>query len=671
MQYRPEIDGLRTVAVVPVILFHAGFKIFSGGFVGVDIFFVISGYLITSIIISDLEQGKFSLLSFYERRARRILPALFFVLIVCVPFAWMWLLPGDFRDFSQSLVAVATFSSNILFWQETGYFATASELKPLLHTWSLAVEEQYYIFFPLFMMFFWRLGLRWVLLLLGMVFLISLGLGHWGSLNKPDAAFFLLPTRAWELLIGAFAAIYLRHMAEFNGQLGIRTCQALSILGFLLVFYAIFFFDKSVSFPGFSALVPTIGAGLIILFATKGTWVNWLLSTKGFVGIGLISYSAYLWHQPLMAFARHRSVTEPSEWLMGFLCIVTIIMAYMSWRFVERPFRNKQIVNQKYVLYGSSVALTATVIIGLTGHFLDGFPNRVPAEVELYLAAKEDKNPLREACLLGSGTWTDHKQLPFEECTIGPKDNNVDTVIIGDSHADSLAFPIMQSLSGQGISSTLITIHACQPFAGFDRSFRNCHKQNSIIENYIRNSSIETIIIAARWTALVHENRFDNGEGGVEPGSFGHIKYFPDFVDLDAATTRLDKASALWRSGINRYLDMGKNVVVVYPIPEAGWNVPDIFVKSSMFDQAIDNLSTSFEAYKKRNDPIVEVLKGIQHPNLLHVPVSQIFCDSFIENRCANAVDGELFYVDDDHLSLKGAALVAPDIVEAVLNLKD
>nr|WP_321445666.1 acyltransferase [uncultured Cohaesibacter sp.] len=161
MKYRPEIDGLRTVAVVPVILFHAGFEIFSGGFVGVDIFFVISGYLITSIILSNLEQDKFSLLSFYERRARRILPALFFVLIACLPFAYMWLLPHHMRDFAQSLVAISTFSSNIHFWQETGYFDTASELKPLLHTWSLAVEEQFYIFFPLFMMITWRFGLRW------------------------------------------------------------------------------------------------------------------------------------------------------------------------------------------------------------------------------------------------------------------------------------------------------------------------------------------------------------------------------------------------------------------------------------------------------------------------------------------------------------------------------
>ena len=166
MKYRAEIDGLRALAVLPVILFHAGFELFGGGFVGVDVFFVISGYLITSIIISEMGRDNFSLINFYERRARRILPALFFVMLVSIPFAWFWLTPGDLKDFGQSLIAVATFSSNILFWIESGYFATASELKPLLHTWSLAVEEQYYILFPLFLMIFWNLPKKYLLLLL-------------------------------------------------------------------------------------------------------------------------------------------------------------------------------------------------------------------------------------------------------------------------------------------------------------------------------------------------------------------------------------------------------------------------------------------------------------------------------------------------------------------------
>ena len=274
MKYRAEIDGLRALAVLPVILFHAGFELFSGGFVGVDVFFVISGYLITTIIISEMAEGKFSIVNFYERRARRILPALFFVMLMCLPFAWMWLTPNDLKDFGQSLVAVSTFSSNILFWRESGYFDTAAELKPLLHTWSLAVEEQYYILFPIFLMFTWRLGLKWILILLSMVFLVSLGIAQWGAYNSPSAAFFLLPTRGWELLVGVFAAFYLKYNTHLKSH---SLNQALSLIGFGMIVYSIISFDKNTAFPSLYALIPTIGTGLLILCAVPKTlFINYL-----------------------------------------------------------------------------------------------------------------------------------------------------------------------------------------------------------------------------------------------------------------------------------------------------------------------------------------------------------------------------------------------------------
>ena len=259
MKYRAEIDGLRALAVLPVILFHAGFEWFGGGFVGVDVFFVISGYLITTIILSEMAEDKFSIINFYERRARRILPALFFVMAACLPFAWMWLTPSLLKDFGQSLIAVSTFSSNILFWQESGYFDTAAELKPLLHTWSLAVEEQYYILFPIFLILTWRLGLKWILILLSIVFLVSLGVAQWGAYNKPFAAFFLLPTRGWELLIGVFAGFYLKYNAHLKSH---TVNQMLSLLGFGMIAYSIIAFDKTTPFPSLYALIPTIGTGL-------------------------------------------------------------------------------------------------------------------------------------------------------------------------------------------------------------------------------------------------------------------------------------------------------------------------------------------------------------------------------------------------------------------------
>ena len=361
MQYRAEIDGLRALAVLPVILFHAGFEWFSGGFVGVDVFFVISGYLITTIIISEMAEGKFSIVNFYERRARRILPALFFVMAACLPFAWLWLTPGNLKDFGQSLVAVSTFSSNILFWLESGYFDTAAELKPLLHTWSLAVEEQYYIFFPIFLMLTWRLGIKWILILLSIIFFISLGIAQWGAYKSPKAAFFLLPTRGWELLIGVFTAFYLKYNTHLKSHI---LNQALSLLGFCLIVYSIIAFDKTTPFPSLYALVPTIGTGLLILCAVPKTFIHKILSLKFIVGIGLVSYSAYLWHQPLLAFARNRLLGDASDLILIALCITSLVMAWFSWKFVEGPFRSRTYFSRNLVFRFSILGIFIFSLIG-------------------------------------------------------------------------------------------------------------------------------------------------------------------------------------------------------------------------------------------------------------------------------------------------------------------
>jgi peptidoglycan/LPS O-acetylase OafA/YrhL len=334
-KYRAEIDGLRALAVVPVILFHAGFELFSGGFVGVDVFFVISGYLITKILIEDIENDRFSFLSFYERRARRILPALFFVMFVSIPFAWIWMLPSQMTDFSQSLVAVSLFGSNVLFWRESGYFDSAAEEKPLLHTWSLAVEEQYYVLFPIFLFLAWGYGKNRVFWMIVVMASISLLLSEWGWRNSAIANFYLAPTRAWELFAGSIAAFVVL-------KRGVQKNEFLSLLGLAAIVFSIFAYDESTPFPSLYALVPVLGVVMLICFAGKETVTARLLSTKVFVGIGLISYSAYLWHQPLFAFARIRLIEHPSPAWMVALSVTSIVLAYLSWRYVEQPFRNKE-----------------------------------------------------------------------------------------------------------------------------------------------------------------------------------------------------------------------------------------------------------------------------------------------------------------------------------------
>lgn len=363
MIYRKEIDGLRALAVMPVILFHAGFEWFSGGFVGVDVFFVISGYLITGIILEELEAGKFTLAGFYERRARRILPALFFVMLACLPFAWWWMLPFELEAFGESLAAVAVFASNILFWLKTDYFAATAEQIPLLHTWSLAVEEQYYLLFPLFMLLVWRFAKHWLVGLIVLIAILSLGWSEWLWRHSVEANFYLIPGRAWELMLGALTTLYLRRNPFPQGPVA----QLAGVLGLALLVYAVLFFDDGIPFPGLYALVPTLGTVLLILFATQQSWVGKLLSCRLLVGVGLISYSAYLWHQPLFVFARMQSLDEPGAWLMGALSLAALVLAWFSWRFVEKPLRNRSRFTRKQIF---SMALLGSLFFIAIGGWL-------------------------------------------------------------------------------------------------------------------------------------------------------------------------------------------------------------------------------------------------------------------------------------------------------------
>jgi len=420
MKYRREIDGLRALAVLPVMLFHAGFTAFSGGFVGVDVFFVISGYLITYNILSEKESGTFSLVNFYERRARRILPALFFVMAMCIPFAWLLLLPNDLQNFSKSLVAVSLFVSNILFWREGGYFEDAVELKPLIHTWSLAVEEQYYLLFPLFVLFLWRFGRRWIIGMLAVVALASLAVSQWGAYNKPVMTFYLLPTRGWELAIGAFIALY---FAKKKRDLNVFFCQIMSGLGLFLVIYAVFAFSKNTPFPSLYTLIPTIGAALIILCAKPSTMAGKVLGSNAFVGIGLISYSAYLWHQPLFSFVRYMNFGEPGMLLKSCLILLTLIFAFLTWKYVEQPFRNKTRFPRSIVFGFSLFGSLFFITIGLFSLYLFGGASGFSTESKLaYTLSRHN------AVIAGN-----MDERLFVKSRINIEDLNPNVIIVGSS----------------------------------------------------------------------------------------------------------------------------------------------------------------------------------------------------------------------------------------------
>jgi len=366
--YRAEIDGLRALAVVAVILFHAGLEAFEGGFVGVDVFFVISGYLITTILIKDIESNRFSFIEFYERRSRRILPALFFMMLVCILFSWFLMLPNQMKDFSQSILAVSLFVSNVLFWVESGYFEGAAEHKPLLHTWSLAVEEQYYLLFPVFLYATWRFGKNYVFWIIVFVSAVSLFFSEWGARHMPSANFYLAPARVWELLAGSITAFLLQ-------RTGVRNNNYLSLIGIIAILASIFLYDDATPFPSFYGLVPVVGTVLLIIFASEETVVAKLLRTKVFVGVGLISYSTYLWHQPLLAFLK---ITDVNGGYIRFLAVIlALVLGGFSWRFVEKPFREKMKVSRAN-FFGLTLGFVCLFsVFGLAGHLTNGFDMRV------------------------------------------------------------------------------------------------------------------------------------------------------------------------------------------------------------------------------------------------------------------------------------------------------
>jgi len=446
------------------MLFHAGLQSFSGGYVGVDIFFVISGYLITKIILPEWQAGMFTLARFYERRARRILPALYVMMAACLPFAWLWLSPADMNSFSHSIVATSAFLSNVLFWLQSGYFEPSAELKPLLHTWSLAVEEQYYLIFPLLLVLFMRLGRRWAATLFAGIALMSLAAAQWGSAVYPAATFYLLPTRMWELLIGVLVALH--SSADHRHEPHPLLRELAGTLGLSLIACAVFTFDKETPSLGLYTLLPTVGTALIIRFATPETLVGKLLGHRLLSGLGLLSYSAYLWHQPILAFARHRGLGEPSQLVFGALAVSAFAPAYVSWKYVETPFRNRRLFGRREIrislMFGSAVFVGFGLASALTG----GFEGRLGQEQREFLAYFENDLPdwhyymkiqlperYRNQCnfydvakyRLGAQT-----QLPVE--TIAPEcfqrsDQAKRRVFIwGDSHAQQLYYGLRHAL---------------------------------------------------------------------------------------------------------------------------------------------------------------------------------------------------------------------------------
>lgn len=635
--YRPEIDGLRAIAVIPVILFHADFKSFSGGFVGVDVFFVISGFLITSIIVKDLSQNRFSLINFYERRARRILPALFAVSVTCIPFAWVWMTPDDLDRFGRSLISVATFSSNIFFWKNTGYFAPAASENPLLHTWSLAVEEQFYLFFPIILWSLWRFGKRTLLVILAAIFVASLGMSEWGARFHPTANFYLFPTRAWELMVGGLVALTYSKRPTGNGDN--RFYSLIALVGLILILGAVFFFDDTVPFPSLYALIPTLGTALILKYGSRSGLCGKLLSSRPLVSIGLISYSAYLWHQPFFAFTESLYTVAPPTWLMLLLSVLALVIGWFSWRFIEYPFREKKHTSPEFIWRMSGVSLLSIILIGLAIQLSNGFPERMPTS---YVAGQWD---MRLGPNYGLNKICDYqsKFKVVSKCVSG-KDPKV--ILWGDSYAMALA----DGLVASDISFIQATRSNCGPnmvFAPFpDKGVFNAEWTRrclgfarDIFKYLAENKQITTVVMSSPFVQYLDGEVYD-----------GDIFLAPSFDDTLASFV---KTVDLVRS-------LGKHLVIIAP-PPRGYGETSKCLKRKAAGLLVigahgtkPNCSFTKESYKKNQNPVITLLKTINAKT--GVPI--VWIDQFTckEGRCRASLDDIPLYRAGGHLTKEGSA---------------
>ena len=496
LNYRPDIDGLRAVAVIAVVLFHLDIGLIKGGYVGVDIFFVISGYLITKILDTDIRGGRFSILTFYDRRIRRIFPALFAMVLATSLAALAFLLPPEITDFSKSVIAAALFSSNMHFMAVTDYFNSAGNTAPLLHTWSLAVEEQFYLVFPLLLYRLRYASRPTLLLVLGSLTLLSFGLSVELVRTDQVMAFYLAPSRAWELLLGSNIALGalppLRRswLREVVAGLGIAL-----IIASLVTFYA------AMPFPGVRALAPCVGAACVLHAGEAGTTrISRLLSLKPIVFLGLISYSLYLWHWPIIVFARLWWLAPLGAAGKTIVFGASVAAGTMSWWFIERPYRLRSLLSAPAKLRWAALAGTASAILSAAALLAsDGLAIAFPREVSRVAGfIHYDDRPVyrRGSCFLDSHVDTLAAYDPavcLARSVVRPN-----LLLIGDSHAAHLwsglkaVFPDTEVLQA--------TASGCKPV--FDgKGVGTCVGLiDSALDRAMTPPALDAVILSARWS---------------------------------------------------------------------------------------------------------------------------------------------------------------------------
>ncbi|MER8556153.1 acyltransferase [Mesorhizobium sp. M1217] len=647
MKFRADINGLRAVAVLPVVLYHAGFSWISGGFVGVDIFFVISGFLITSDIIDRIDKGEFSLVEFYHRRVRRIFPALFAMLGACFVMAWFVLPPGELVAFAKSAIAATFSAANLYFYRNTDYFTEAATSLPLLHTWSLAVEEQFYLLWPLALMALMRWLRPWSLIIVAGLCVFSLDIAQRFLPVSQPFVFYMLPTRAWELLIGGLLAL----PAVRAVKPGHVAAEILCAGGLALIVGSLFLINDDTPFPGLYALPPCLGAALIIGIHRE-TVVSKALSIRPAAFIGLISYSLYLWHWPLLVFAgiyQNRSLLISER--IG-IVIAALLISTLSWRFVERPFRQKpgaHTARWKWMLPAASVTVAACCLsLVIKGA---GFPSRGPDGGPSVQAVRAESAKFQASSCLERGAI-----IPKTgECILGSGNVPPTVVLWGDSHAAHLASALDEAAKAAGVSVRQITKAGCAPFPGMQllpssQMRAGCPAFNAAaLQSIIDDPHVSLVIMAGRWNTYSVGRSLLSQDGNWPSETASRANFTSSIAATAAKLAAYDIKTA-----------------VVGPAPEPPTDVLTCLIRANFLREDDAPCSTMPAAKHWRNN---QVLAALLPPNVEFIPIVPTLCGP---GECPLKIGKDILYLDATHLSKTGGHILAPlfkDAFSSSLNL--
>ncbi|WP_225214209.1 acyltransferase family protein [Comamonas avium] len=663
--YRPDIDGLRAVAVMAVVLFHAFPNAIRGGFVGVDIFFVISGFLITSIIIKNLNHGSFSFIDFYSRRIKRIFPALIFILISCVVFGWFSLLPDEYKQLGKHISSGIGFVSNIAYWSESGYFDSSAELKPLLHLWSLGIEEQFYLLFPLIIWISWRLRLNILTIMVG-VFLASLTLNLINIKIIPETVFYLLPYRAWELVAGGILACFILSKKEnknslklkinifisriiFNAEAykGKRTLENIfSIFGVFLILLGFYAIDETKKFPGWWAIYPVLGSVFVIL-AGENAWINRVvLSSKLFVWVGLISFPLYLWHWPLLVFPRIIQGDTPSILVRSLSVVAALILSWVTFKFIEKPMRHGGALKTSILVFLGCLVFAVGVFI----YKFDGFPDR----------------PANTNSMISQFGWNgDQKDIlcqnkigeDAEFCRIS-KDKNPSILLIGDSIAWQYYFGLEEQTKNSEESVLAYTQGGCAAFFGFSNrfDFDSCLRVTKKMLDFAKNDSNINTVVFSSFPRVYSEDAhpLDLGYG------LGSKEKFSSRIDFN------NHVNTTFSGVMNEIISKGKTVVFVKNNPYLSFELKNCITRP--FRQKDNSLcgekySSHVQYGLEYNQLLDDLIK--KFPQIRVFDPAEALCDKD-GDFCSPIKDGKMLYRDGQHLSKDGSKYLGDSLYKLI-----